>query len=83
MESALLAIWNAVTPEHETAFNSWYDGEHVPERLALPGFLSATRYHDATRPHYYCALYEAQSTDALSSPQYLARLADQIGRAHV
>ncbi len=76
MASALLAIWNAVTPDHETAFNAWYDGEHVPERLALPGFLSATRYRDAARAHYYCALYEAESTDSLSSPEYLARLAD-------
>jgi hypothetical protein len=74
--AALLAIWNAVTPEHETAFNHWYDTEHVPERLALPGFLSATRYRDASRPHYYCALYEAPSIAALSSPEYLARLAD-------
>jgi hypothetical protein len=76
MGPGLLAIWNAITPEHEARFNAWYDGEHVPERLALPGFLEARRYRDAGSPHRYCALYDTDSPDALSSRAYLARLSD-------
>ncbi len=76
MGPGLLAIWNAITPEHEARFNAWYDGEHIPERLALPGFLAARRYRDAGSPQRYCALYDTDSTEALSSQAYLARLAD-------
>jgi hypothetical protein len=34
----LLAVWADVDPEVEAEFNEWYDKEHVPERLAVPGF---------------------------------------------
>jgi hypothetical protein len=76
MGPGLLAIWNAITPEQESQFNAWYDGEHIPERLALPGFLCARRYRDAGAAHRYCALYDTNSLAALSSPEYMARLAD-------
>ncbi len=76
MERGLLAIWNAVTPDHEVQFNDWYDNEHVIERLALPGFNTATRYRSTDGAHRYCALYEVDSVAALSSPEYLGRLAD-------
>jgi len=76
MGPGLLAIWNAITPEQEAQFNAWYDGEHIPERLALPGFVQARRYRDTDAPHRYCALYDTESPSALSSPAYMARLAD-------
>ena len=28
----------------EEEFNAWYDSEHLPERLAIPGFRSARRW---------------------------------------
>ena len=31
-------------PEMEEAFNAWYDSEHIPLRMAVPGFLGARRY---------------------------------------
>jgi len=31
-------------PEDE--FHDWYDLEHVPERLRIPGFLNAERWID-------------------------------------
>ena len=76
MGAGLLAIWNAITPEQEAQFNAWYDGEHISERLALPGFLGARRYRDTAAPDRYCALYDTDSPAALSSPEYMARLAD-------
>lgn len=76
MGPGLLAIWNAITPEQEAQFNAWYDGEHIPERLALPGFLEARRYRDSDAAHRYCALYDTDAPSALSSPAYMARLAD-------
>ena len=28
----------------EDEFHDWYDTEHIPERLAVPGFLNAERW---------------------------------------
>lgn len=28
----------------ETEWNKWYHSEHIPDRLAIPGFLSARRF---------------------------------------
>ena len=30
----------------EDEFHDWYDLEHVPERLGIPGFLNAERWID-------------------------------------
>jgi hypothetical protein len=56
----------------EEEFNAWYDGEHVPERLAAPGFESARRYYATQAQRRYLALYDMRSIDALSTPEYLA-----------
>ena len=34
----------------EDEFHDWYDTEHVPERLAVPGFLNAERWIGAGEP---------------------------------
>jgi len=76
MSPGLLAVWNGIATEDEAGFNAWYDGEHVPERLALPGFLAARRYRSDVAAHRYCALYDTESPLALTSPAYLERLAN-------
>src|ERR1019366_3439141 len=50
MPGALLMVVVDVDPEHEEEFNRWYDKEHIPERLAMPGFRSARRYASHDRP---------------------------------
>src|SRR5438128_6155940 len=35
-------------PEDE--FHDWYDLEHIPERLRIPGFLNGERWLDAKNP---------------------------------
>jgi len=42
--TGLLMVWADVPANREDEFNRWYNEEHVPERLAVPGFLSAARY---------------------------------------
>jgi hypothetical protein len=42
MHGLLIAFMNP--PADEAAFNAWYDEEHVPLRLGVPGFLNARRY---------------------------------------
>jgi hypothetical protein len=69
-----LVIWNDVAPGSEREFNHWQVTEHLPERLALPGFLRGRRYTaDSGHPRYF-TLYETASAETLGSPLYLDRL---------
>ena len=58
----------------EEEFNAWYEEEHLPERLSIPGFRSARRWvrDCAAGEGKYLATYELDSAAVLSSPQYLA-----------
>lgn len=60
-------------------FNAWYDTEHLAERLAIPGFRSATRWvaDVAAGEGRYLATYELDSLQVLSSADYLARFQNQ------
>jgi antibiotic biosynthesis monooxygenase (ABM) superfamily enzyme len=71
MHALLAAMMNP--PADEAAFNAWYDEEHVPLRLAVPGFLSARRYRASTpdTDRKYLALYDLASLDVLQSEAYL------------
>ena len=57
-------------PEDE--FNDWYDTEHVPERLRVPGFHNAERWISAQDPKVSVATYDLESVGVLHSPGYLA-----------
>jgi hypothetical protein len=75
MHGLLAAFMNP--PDDEVGFNAWYDDEHVPNRTALPGFLSGRRYRAAgdEKPRYL-ALYDLESVDVLQSADYL-RIVDE------
>ncbi len=53
-------------------FNDWYDNEHIPVRVALPGWGATTRYRaaDGLKPEWL-ALYEIAS-GTLGTPEYKA-----------
>lgn len=63
----------------EEEFNAWYDGEHMAERLAIPGFRSARRWvaDVAAGEGKYLATYELDSPGVLQSAAYLARFQNQ------
>jgi len=59
-------------PAFEEEFNAWYDTEHVPERLAVPGFESGLRFHNlAGAAPRYLALYDLASPAVVHAPEYL------------
>jgi hypothetical protein len=72
----VLAFWHDVAPGAEGEFDQWHLREHIPERVAVPGFLRARRYTTLGEPPRYFYFYETESVDTLKSPAYLARLAD-------
>jgi hypothetical protein len=54
----------------EDEFNRWYFDEHIAERLACPGFISARRFVAVHGQPRYLALYEIDGPDALATPEY-------------
>jgi hypothetical protein len=72
-EAAVL-IWNDVAPEARDQFYRWHDQEHIPERLALPGFRRGRRFISSGHSPEWLTMYEADNLATLTSPEYLARL---------
>jgi hypothetical protein len=55
----------------EEEFNAWYDTEHVPERLAVPGVESALRFSSTTgAAPKYLAMYDLAAESVLDSDAY-------------
>ena len=67
----LLTFAADIPPAMEDDFNHWYEEEHVPERLAIPGFLRARRYQALIGGPKYLAVYEVTSPDIFNSAEYL------------
>jgi hypothetical protein len=74
MKRGLLLTLTEPPPAMDEEFNAWYDHEHLPERLAIPGFRSARRWVSGRT---YLATYELDSLAVLSSAAYLARYQNQ------
>jgi hypothetical protein len=56
----------------EDEFHDWYDTEHIPERLRVPGFRSAARWISVQNPKIAVATYELDNLDVLQSAAYQA-----------
>lgn len=70
----VLAIWHDVVPEREAAVLHWYNREHHPERLSVPGFLTARRHRAIEGDPALFIAYEVATTDVLASGPYLERV---------
>jgi hypothetical protein len=69
-KAILVVHTEPASPEQEAAYNEWYDGIHVPDIVALPGFVGATRYKvsatqmgPAADGPRYVAIYEIDADD--------------------
>ena len=56
---AAVAMWWDVAPEMKAEWEDWHSHEHMPERLAIPGFLRGTRWIALSGEPSYFVLYEA------------------------
>jgi len=72
MAAAILSF--DIAPDAVDEHDDWHTHEHLPERLAIPGFLRGTRWmaHEGT-PSYF-VLYEADALGTLSAAPYVERL---------
>lgn len=70
----ILAIWNDAAPGRDADFNIWFQGEHLEERLAVPGFLYGRRHQAISGASGYFNFYLVESPAVLTSPAYIERL---------
>lgn len=72
MAKGLLSASFDTSPARQDEFNDWYDLEHVPERLRVPGFLNAQRWVGDENPKLAVATYDLESHAVMNSPAYQA-----------
>ena len=72
--NAAVAMWWDVAPEMRAEWEDWHSSEHMPERLAIPGFLRGTRWVALSGAPSYFVLYEVTGLDTMTGGAYLERL---------
>jgi len=73
----ILAVLNDVDAAcNRAAYEDWYQRDHLPDRIAVPGFRHARRYRrlEGAMPEFF-TFYETDSPAVLRSAPYLGRLA--------
>ena len=70
----ILAIWNDRRAGTETEYEAWYRGEHLPERVSIPGFRASWRYRAIEGEPEYFTFYETATPEVLFSEAYVARV---------
>lgn len=72
---AAIVIWCDITPEMRVEHDAWHSGEHLPERMAVPGFRRGRRAlaADAAAQQRF-VLYEIDHIGVATSAPYLQRL---------
>ena len=69
--SGVLAVWNDCAAGSEETYESWYQTEHLPERLGVPGFKRGRRYKALEGSPEYFTWYEVESPSVLRSAEYI------------
>ena len=75
--NTILVVMMEVEPEGEEAFERWYNDEHLPERLEIPGYVSARRFklEEGNGVLKYLCIWELEDASPLESDQYKAQRA--------
>ena len=66
MNTHCLIVYSSPTAGREAEYNSWYNEQHIPDVLRIPGFTGAERYKlppTEAEPIRYVALYKMNTTD--------------------
>lgn len=66
----LIIVRIDVKPEMEEEFNRWYNEEHIPNLLSVPGILWAKRGINTGKGPKYIAVYEHENIDIQRTEAY-------------
>ena len=69
-----ITIWQDVKPQARDAFFAWHNGEHMPERVGIAGFLRGRRYGAVQGSPEFFTLYETDAPEVHTGAAYLERL---------
>jgi len=70
----ILAIWNDCRKGAEGEYEEWYRGEHLTERLSIPGFRASWRFRALDGEPEYFSFYETADPAVLFSEPYVTRV---------
>ena len=70
----VLVVTMEVDESDEAEFNKWYNEQHLPERMAIPGYVSARRFklegdNNSNALKYLC-IWEMDDGSPLQSEMY-------------
>ena len=70
--STILVVTMEVDPEDEAEFNKWYNEQHLPERMEIPGYISARRFRleEGDGALQYLCIWELEDGSPLESQMY-------------
>ena len=69
----IFLLYVDIPAEHEDEFNKWYQEEHIPELLSVPGVLDAARYIAVKGGPKHLAAYELESVDVMQTHAFKNR----------
>ncbi|HVX21679.1 MAG TPA: DUF4286 family protein [Acidimicrobiales bacterium] len=78
---SVLVVTVEVDPADEEELNRWYDEEHLPEKLAEPGFIGARRFKLDDGSPKYLVIYELSDPEAATSPAYMRKEPTEWGKS--
>jgi len=73
-EPGILSIWHNCRAGREAELDAWFQGEHLVERLAVPGFRYGRRHKAISGSAGFFNFYVVDGPEALVSTPYLDRL---------
>ena len=71
--SGIFLVYVDIDAKHDKEFNEWYNTEHLPELLAVPGILAAARYVAVKGGPKYLAFYELENVGVMRTPAFTNR----------
>src|SRR5436305_9906182 len=75
LSKAVICVWNDIDAEIEGDYERWYQWDHLPDRIGIPGFKSCRRFvRVAGEGRQYFTFSDLESLDVSRSPAYVARL---------
>jgi hypothetical protein len=87
MVSYKFVVFTNAKPGRDEDYNQWYEGQHFPDVLKVPGFVSAQRFgladeqrSEDARAWKYLALYDIETDDIGG---VLAELSRRLGTAQM
>ena len=75
--NTILVVMMEVDQGHEEEFDRWYNDEHLPERLEIPGYVSARRFklQEGEGVLDYLCIWELEDASPLESELYKSQRA--------